>query len=101
MEKIFENFTRLTTRNEYDAVRAHIELLIKEATDGGHFSDPEGDNEYIREFGRLAKLSALYEDEFMDLGFIMPKTKSVSNVQKKTIKFRTRQKDTAKELISF
>jgi len=101
MEKIFENFTRLTTRNEYDTVRFHIELLIKEATEGGHFSDPEGNNEYIREFGRLAKLSALYEEEFMDLGFIMPKTKSIPTVQKETVRFRTRQKITAKKLIPF
>jgi hypothetical protein len=78
MEKIFENVTRLTTRKEYDTVRAHIELLIKEATAGGYFSEPEGDNEYIREFGRLARLSALYEDEFMDLGFIIPKTETAS-----------------------
>ena len=99
MVKIFENISRLTTRNEYDAVRAHIELLIKEATICGYFSDPEGDNEYIREFGRLAKLSALYEDEFMDLGFIMPKTKSIPVVQKEVRRRRIKQNDIAKELI--
>jgi len=76
MVKIFENVTRLITRNEYDKLRFHIEMLIKEATEGGYFSDPEGDNEYIRELGRLGKLSALYEDEFLGLG---------SKVFKKTI----------------
>jgi hypothetical protein len=99
MEKIFENITHLTTRNEYDTIRAHIELLIKEATECGYFSDPEGDNEYIQEFGRLARLSALYEDEFMDLGFIMPKTKSVPKIQKETQWFRKKQNTNAKELI--
>ena len=101
MKKIFENIARLTTRHEYDAVRVHIELLIKEATEGGHFSNPEADNEYIREFGRLARLSALYEDEFMDFGFIMPKTKSIPTVQKETVMYRIKQKSTAKELIPF
>ena len=96
MEKIFENVTRLTTCNEYDTIRGHIELLIKEATENGYFSDPEGDNEYIREFGRLAKLSALYEDEFMDFDFIIPKTKSAPTERKRTLRFR----NTAKELIS-
>ena len=71
MVKNFENVTRLTTRNEYDLVRYHIESLIKEATEGGYFSDPEGDNEYIRELGRLGRLSALYEDEIMGLGSIV------------------------------
>ena len=99
MVKIFENTTRLTTRKEYDTLRIHIELLIKEATENGHFSEPEGDNEYIREFGRLARLSALYEDEFIDFGFITPKTKSVSTVQKEAVRFRIKQKNTAKELV--
>ena len=96
MEKLFENVTRLTTRNEYDSVRAHIELLIKEATEGGHFSNPEGDNDYIREFGRLASLSVSYEDEFMDFGFrTPPKTKTIPT-RKKTRRFS----NTAKELLS-
>ena len=90
MEKIFENRTRLTSRNEYNTLRYHIEVLIKEATDSGYFSDPEGDNEYIREFGRLAKLCALYEDEFMNLNVIMPKTKSV---QKETVRLRMKKKE--------
>ena len=101
MEKIFENITRLTTRSEYDVVRTRMERLIKEATEGGYFSDPEGDNEYIREFGRLAKLSVLYEDEFMNFGFIMPKTKSVPTVQKEPIRFRTKQRNVTKELVAF
>ena len=65
--RIFENVTCLINRNEYDKLRFHIEMLIKEATEGGYFSDSEGDNEYIRELGKLGKLSALYEDEFMGL----------------------------------
>ena len=99
MVKIFENINRLTTRNEYDTIRAHIELLIKEATECGYFSEPEGDNEYIREFGRLARLSALYEDEFMDLSFIVPKTESATTVRKETRWFRKKQNNTVRELI--
>ena len=99
MVKIFENINRLTTRNEYDTIRAHIELLIKEATECGYFSDSEGDNEYIREFGRLARLSALYEDEFMDLSFILPKTKSATTVQKEPGCFKIKQNNTVRELI--
>jgi hypothetical protein len=99
MVKIFENVTRLTNRNEYETVRVHIELLIKNATEGGYFSDPEGDNEYIREFGRLARLSALYENEFMDFGFIISKTKPTQTALKKT-EWQRKQND-VKELISF
>ena len=101
MEKIFESVNHLTTRSEYDTVRTRMELLIKEATAGGYFSNPEGDNEYIREFGRLARLSALYEDEFMDFDFVMPKPKPLANVHKNTVSFRIKHKDVAKELVPF
>jgi len=90
---------QIIARSEYDTLRVHIELLIKEATEGGYFSDPEGDNEYIQEFGRLARLSAMYEDEFMDFEFIMPKTKSVPNVQRGAVRFKSKQKEIAEELI--
>ena len=93
------NKLKIKTRNEYDTVRVHIELLIKEATEGGYFSDPEGDNEYIQEFGRLARLSAMYEDEYMDFGFIIPKTKSAPNVQRGTVRFMSKQKEIAEEPI--
>jgi hypothetical protein len=67
MQKIFEGVTRITTRIEFDLLMNHIDSLIREATKGGHFSDPNESNEYTREIARLGKIGALYEDEFLNL----------------------------------
>lgn len=56
----------ITTRKEYDEVRNRVNELIKEATQKGML-EPNADNEYIREIGRLAKLSAEYEDNYLNI----------------------------------
>lgn len=56
----------ITTREEYDEVRNRVNELIKEATRKGML-EPNADNEYIREIGRLAKLSAEYEDNYLNI----------------------------------
>lgn len=56
----------ITTREEYDEVRNRVNEIIKEATQKGML-EPNADNEYIREIGRLAKLSAEYEDNYLNI----------------------------------
>lgn len=56
----------ITTREEYDEVRNRVNELIKEATQKGML-EPNADNEYIREIGRLAKLCAEYEDNYLNI----------------------------------
>lgn len=45
-----ENYTSITSQEQYNEVRTQIEELIHEATTKGML-DPEVDNEYIRESG--------------------------------------------------
>lgn len=56
----------VTTRAQYDEVRERVNTLIKEATQKGML-EPNADNEYIREIARLAKLSAEYEDNYLNI----------------------------------
>lgn len=56
----------VTSRAQYDEVRTRVNELIKEATQKGML-EPDADNEYIREIARLAKLSAEYEDNYMNI----------------------------------
>lgn len=56
----------VTTRAQYDEVRKRVNTLIKEATKKGML-EPNADNEYIREIARLAKLSAEYEDKYLNI----------------------------------
>jgi hypothetical protein len=69
MKKILENVQHISTRNEYDLLNAHIDFLIKEATETGFLNDPDADNDYTRELGRLAHLIDAYEKEFVRFSF--------------------------------
>ena len=60
------NIGCITTREQYDEVRSHVNSLIKEATQKGML-EPGADNEYVREISRLAKLSAEYEDTYLNI----------------------------------
>lgn len=60
------NINCITTREQYDEVRSRVNYLIKEATQKGML-EPGADNEYVREISRLAKLSAEYEDNYLNI----------------------------------
>ena len=74
MEKIFEKKLKITTRDDYDVILSHVKKLITEATENGSLDDPEADNEYIREIGRLSVLGANYEDEYIKFEYIKRRT---------------------------
>ena len=76
MEKIFENILKITTRDDYETVLSYAKRLITEATENGSLDDPEADNEYIREIGRLSILGANYEDEYIKFEHIKIREKS-------------------------
>ncbi len=61
------NINCITTREQYDEVRSQVNSLIKEATQKGMLENPEADNDYVREIARLAKLSADYEDNYLNI----------------------------------
>jgi antitoxin component HigA of HigAB toxin-antitoxin module len=76
MEKIFENTKELTTREDYDKAMSYVKKLINEATANGALSDPEADNEYIREIGRIGNLCAVYEDTKIEFQHLTVRKKS-------------------------
>ena len=56
----------ITSQEQYNEVRARIEHLIHEATAKGML-EPDADNEYTQEIGKLAKMTAEYEDNYMNI----------------------------------
>ena len=76
MKKIFENVSELTTRRDYDLALSYVKKLITEATLNGALSEPEADNEYVREIGRVGHLCAVYEDTQMEFEHITVRKKS-------------------------
>ena len=75
MEKIFEKVSGITTRGDYEKLMSHIKKLIAEATKTGALDDPEADNEYTREIGRLSCLGAEYENEYIHFEHIKVRKK--------------------------
>ena len=67
MEKQFENITEITDRKMYDAVSKYLDAVADYATKNGYFENPDEDNEYTREFGRIVEMLADYESIYMDL----------------------------------
>jgi len=69
MKKLFEDISRINTKDEYDLLLSYLESLIQTATQNGFLSEQNADNEYTREIGRLSRLCANYENEFMTFEF--------------------------------
>ncbi|MDR1343561.1 MAG: hypothetical protein LBK18_09970 [Prevotellaceae bacterium] len=65
MRKIFENATAIVTREDYDKALLYVKALIREATSSGALDNPEADNSYTREIGRVGCLCADYESEYI------------------------------------
>lgn len=86
MKKQFENLAEITDEKTFKSVRAYYEELIKYATEKGYLKDPEADNKYTREIGRIGTMIADYESIYMDfspLKFKSPLIIKIENQMKK------------------
>ncbi len=88
---------KLTTRKEYDEIKAKVEALIAEATDKGML-EPEMDNEYTRQISDLSKLMAQYEDEHMDILPLREKTPLIRSIEDYFYAHNMKQKEGAQYL---
>ena len=88
---------KVTTRKEYDEIKAKVETLIAEATDKGML-EPEMDNEYTRQISDLSKLMAQYEDEYMDILPLREKTPVIRSIEDYFYARNMKQKEGAKYL---
>jgi antitoxin component HigA of HigAB toxin-antitoxin module len=88
---------KLTTRQEYDEVKAIVEALIAEAT-AKSMLEPEMDNEYTRRIAELSKQMAQYEDEYMDIMPLREKTPLIKCIEDYFYARNMKQKDSAKLL---
>ena len=65
---------KIETAAQYDAVCVRVDELINEASEKG-LLESEYDNEYTQEIGRLSRLGAIYEDEYMTFEHIKVRKK--------------------------
>ena len=88
---------KLTTRKQYDDVKAHVEQLIAEATAKGML-EPEMDNVYTQEIAQLSKQMAQYEDEYLNILPLRQKSPLIASIEEYFFAHGMRQKDVAKLL---
>ena len=88
---------KLTTRKEYDEVKAAVETLIAEATEKGML-EPDMDNEYTRQISDLSKQMAQYEDEYMDILPLREKSPLIRSIEDYFYARNMKQKEGAKLL---
>ena len=91
------NILTIQSKKQYHEVRTCFNELIKEATQKG-LLEPEMDNEYIREIGRLAKLSAKYEEEYLYVNPLSIKNPLILEIENYFVSKNMKHKDAAKEL---
>ena len=81
MEKQFKNVESITDLETYKSAMAYMNELIDYATLKGYLSDPENDNEYTREIGRVGIMCADYESIYMDLRPLKVKNPLVLSIE--------------------
>ena len=88
---------KLTTREQYDEVKARTEQLIAEATAKGML-EPDADNDYTQEIGRLSRQMAMYEDEYLNILPLRQKSPLITTIEDYFYSHGMRQKDGARLL---
>ena len=88
---------KLTTRKQYDKVKARVEELIADATQKGML-ESDCENEYTREIGDLSKLMADYEDEYLNILPLRKKSPLIVSIENYFYAHGMKQKDGARLL---
>ena len=88
---------KITTREQYDAIKAKVEHLIADATAKG-LLEPDMDNEYTQEIASLSQQMAAYDDEYMNILPLRQKSPLISSIEDYFYAHGLKQKDGAKLL---
>ena len=98
MEKKFQNIESITDRQTYDEVMAYINKMVDYVTRNGYLKDPDADNEYTRELGRIMALAADYESIYMDFKHLKVKNPLIISIENEIRKKALNQRQTAELL---
>ena len=88
---------KLTTRQQYDETKAHVEQLIAEATEKGML-ESDMNNAYTQEIGKLSKLMAAFEDEYLNILPLRQKSPLIATIEEYFFAYGMKQKEGAKLL---
>jgi antitoxin component HigA of HigAB toxin-antitoxin module len=98
MKKQFESIEEITERQTYVAATNYLNEIVDYATKKGYFEKPDADNEYTREFGRIAGMCADYENRFMKFKHLKVKTPLILSIETQMKKKALNQRQAAELL---
>lgn len=98
MKKEYIEIKEITTPSLYEKAKTYVNALIDEATQNGSLSDPEADNEYTREIGRVGAMCADYENNYMKFEHLKVKSPLILEIEKEMQKRSIKQRQAAELL---
>lgn len=98
MKKQFENLIEITDLETYNQAKKYMNELVDYATKNGHFAQQDADNEYTREFSRIAGMCADYESIFITFENIKVKNPLIVTIEKEMRKKSLNQRQAAELL---
>lgn len=98
MKKEYINIKEITTPSLYEKAKTYVNALIDEATQNGSLSDPEADNEYTQEIGRVGAMCADYENNYMKFEYLKVKSPLILEIEKEMQKRSIKQRQAAELL---
>lgn len=98
MKKQFENITAIHDRELFDKMAEYEENLLREATANGSLENPDADNEYTREIGRVGVMCADYESRYMTFKHLKFKSPLVIGIENELQKQHIKQREAAEIL---
>lgn len=98
MEFRFKEMVEIADKKTFDQVKAYSEKLLKYATVNGYLANPESDNEFTRELGRIGIMLADYESIYTDFELLKVKNPLLVTIEKEMRKKGLNQRKTAEIL---
>lgn len=91
----FADITAITSAVAYKEAKQYLDSLINEATECGALDDPEADNEYTREIGRIGVICADYESMHYKPKALVFKSPLIESIEKEMKARSLKQRQTA------
>ena len=91
----YKNITKIDNRELFDKISTYVDHLIDEATQNGSLADPDADNEYTREIGRLGRICADYETNHLHFEQVKFKSPLLLSIENELLKRSIKQRQAA------
>lgn len=98
MKREYIDLSEITTRSLYDEVKTYYEVVLKKATESGALKEPDANNEYTCELGRIGNLLYGYESTYMQTKQLNFKSPLVISIERELDKRHLKQRQAAELL---